>query len=68
MTEDQKLDLILDVVEDLQNLVYSLKMAADNYIGSDIAIKDTLENMNAETDLSLVKKHVEDLEYLFIGI
>ena len=68
MTEDQKLDLILDTLEDLQNFIYSLKMAADNYINSGTSIKDSLENLNAEADFNTIRKHIEDLEYLFMDI
>lgn len=68
MTEDQKLDLILDTLEDMQNLVYSLKIAADNYINSGISINDSLENLNVESDFGMVKRHIEDLEYLFMDV
>lgn len=68
MTEDQKLDLILDTLEDLQTFIYSLEMSANNYINSDVSINDSLENLNAEVDFTLVKRHLEDLEYLFVDI
>ena len=47
MTEDQKLDLILDTLEDLQNFAHELKMTADNYINSDTSVNDSLEGLNA---------------------
>lgn len=68
MTEDQKLDLILDTLGDLQELVYVLKLAAENYIDSDLSINHSLENLNAESDFTRVKKHIEDLEYLFMDV
>lgn len=68
MTEDQKLDLILDTLEDLQNFVYSLKMTADNYINSGTSVNDSLESLNAEVDFNTVKRHMEDLAYLFMDI
>ena len=66
MTEDQKLDLILDTIEDLQNFIYSLKIAADNYIDSDTSLNDSLENLNAEADFNTIQEHMRDLIWLFM--
>ena len=68
MTEDQKLDLILDTLEDLQNFAHELKMTADNYINSGTSVNDSLEGLNAEVDYNTVKRHMEDLEYLFMDV
>ena len=66
MTEDQKLDLILDTLEDLQNFIYSLQMAADNYINSDTSLNDSLEQLNAEADFNAIQEHMRDLVWLFM--
>lgn len=68
MTEDQKLDLILDTLEDLQNFIYSLQMAADNYINTNTSLNDSLEQLNAEADFNTIQEHMRDLVWLFMDV